>query len=745
MAELSEGQALALSSRPNPSKSVVYVKLTDSALKSLEEFARQKGSDTNGGGPTIQFRNSGGVIVVPKAAGGNGKDKVERFGFSISNLEDGGSFQCLKSTCQGSLESMGAMRETIRVKANDDVFQRTIQRQHEAKKASEKKTTVLLDDKNKKKVSLPRSGIVKKTTPTVIPPTQNRHSISALSNSGPSFSGPGRGPTPGSSRPTGPRPPSPDHSHAPFSRQAELKKCHPSKSPPNPEIIKRPIRERLIHLLAVKPYKKIELFPRLKKDGLKEKDKKSWSTALREVTELKNNCYELKRSVWNDVSEDWPFYTESDRAALRRRKPQNLTPPVSDTGSTSSGHSPSSTNPASPPQITLNPSLKRRGYYETNNEAPKKKRVSHFKRTEPMPSSSGGFSRSPYGMSGSSPMVCSGSTSVSPRFGSGGSGTGGASGIGSGVGISSSGHSHHHSHHHHHDHTLSSPKQQDIDRLDLLSNSAATFEDESAPDWAQFPDNDQPPPQPAAPPPLPPQQQQPSPMSHSSLAQISPARKSNTSPASTTTVHQQQQRASPVAMGSSGQQDHHHHRLVNNSPSKRPALRNNSPSTRGSWATPSDVGDNNTANAASSSPQLIQFHCHNANKDFETEFVPITNLQQRARYKEEFNSHYNQYIQFHTILGQVQAKFTQLENSLKDAEKGSQEYMRIKSEILSEYEPYRMDQSYQDARHNFHYLHEKLAFLKRLVHDYDTSAAAGSGHHNRNHHHHPSDRENVAP
>ena len=40
------------------------------------------------------------VIVVPKAAGGNGKDKVERFGFSISNLEEG-SFQCLKSTCQG--------------------------------------------------------------------------------------------------------------------------------------------------------------------------------------------------------------------------------------------------------------------------------------------------------------------------------------------------------------------------------------------------------------------------------------------------------------------------------------------------------------------------------------------------------------------------------------------------------------------------------------------------------------------
>ena len=75
-------------------------------------------------------------------------------------------------------------------------------------------------------------------------------------------------------------------------------------------------------------------------DGVKEKDKKNISNILREVSECKSNSFDLKRTMWNDVSEDWPFYTEQDRAALRRRKPQNLTPPGSDTGSTSSGHSP---------------------------------------------------------------------------------------------------------------------------------------------------------------------------------------------------------------------------------------------------------------------------------------------------------------------------------------------------------------------------------------------------------------------
>ena len=109
---------------------------------------------------------------------------------------------------------------------------------------------------------------------------------------------------------------------------------------------------------------------------------------LREVSDCKNNVFELKRTLWNDVQEDWPFFTEQDRAALRRRKPQNLTPPGSDTGSTSSGHSPSSTNPASPPQITNG--LKRHsfGYMdgshgaasELTGPAAKKKRISNFKR-----------------------------------------------------------------------------------------------------------------------------------------------------------------------------------------------------------------------------------------------------------------------------------------------------------------------------------------------------------------------------
>merc|ERR1719282_2256017 len=153
----------------------------------------------------------------------------------------------------------------------------------------------------------------------------------------------------------------------------------PVRPPPtvNTEIMKRPLRDRLIHLLAVRPYKKPELLPRVQRDGLKEKDKKNISQLLREVSEYRNNVYELRRSMWNEVAEDWPFYSEQDRAALRRRKPQNLTPPGSDTGSTSSGHSPSSTNPPSPPQIT-NPLKRPTNYYPQPDS--KKIRMSNYQR-----------------------------------------------------------------------------------------------------------------------------------------------------------------------------------------------------------------------------------------------------------------------------------------------------------------------------------------------------------------------------
>ncbi len=103
---------------------------------------------------------------------------------------------------------------------------------------------------------------------------------------------------------------------------------------------------------------------------------------------MKDNTYNLVRHMWNDVSEDWPFYNEQDRQSFRRRKPQNLTPPCSDGSTSSCGHSPASSShhhhPAASP-----PSASAKRYYAGSggDEAAvsaKKRRVSNYVRPPDM-------------------------------------------------------------------------------------------------------------------------------------------------------------------------------------------------------------------------------------------------------------------------------------------------------------------------------------------------------------------------
>ena len=53
-------------------------------------------------------------------------------------------------------------------------------------------------------------------------------------------------------------------------------------------------------------------------DGLKEKDRSNLMNTILSVATIKDNTYHLMRHVWNDVQEDWPFYTEQDKQMLKR-------------------------------------------------------------------------------------------------------------------------------------------------------------------------------------------------------------------------------------------------------------------------------------------------------------------------------------------------------------------------------------------------------------------------------------------
>lgn len=155
-----------------------------------------------------------------------------------------------------------------------------------------------------------------------------------------------------------------------------------------PDISRRKIRERLIHLLALRPFKKPELYARLQNEGLRDRERSLISNILKDIALSRDNTYNLRRQLWNDVNENWPYYTEQELQQLKRRKPQNLTPPLSsDAGSSTSGQSPTSTHTGSPPPLAggggMNGgnSLKRTSLEYDEPFPPKKQRISHMAAT----------------------------------------------------------------------------------------------------------------------------------------------------------------------------------------------------------------------------------------------------------------------------------------------------------------------------------------------------------------------------
>lgn len=53
-------------------------------------------------------------------------------------------------------------------------------------------------------------------------------------------------------------------------------------------------------------------------EGIKEREKAQIFCILKTISYMRDNTFHLNRNIWNDVHEDWPFYTEQDRACLKR-------------------------------------------------------------------------------------------------------------------------------------------------------------------------------------------------------------------------------------------------------------------------------------------------------------------------------------------------------------------------------------------------------------------------------------------
>uniref|UniRef100_A0A3Q0T740 Si:ch211-13k12.2 n=1 Tax=Amphilophus citrinellus TaxID=61819 RepID=A0A3Q0T740_AMPCI len=150
---------------------------------------------------------------------------------------------------------------------------------------------------------------------------------------------------------------------------------------PSP-VAHRPLRDRIIHLLALKPYRKPELLLWLDRERATPKDKVDLTSVLEEfqVAKLspKDHSYSLKDELYRHVQRDWPGYLEEEKQLIHRlliklqplHSSQLKSPQSSHSFHKTPGDSPSQHSPAknlSKRPLALDPS---------NIQTPKRQRLS---------------------------------------------------------------------------------------------------------------------------------------------------------------------------------------------------------------------------------------------------------------------------------------------------------------------------------------------------------------------------------
>uniref|UniRef100_A0A8B9NRV4 Elongation factor for RNA polymerase II 2 n=1 Tax=Accipiter nisus TaxID=211598 RepID=A0A8B9NRV4_9AVES len=277
MAELQTEENYRLSCRKEGQNvTVMHVKLTETALRALERYQGCK--DRVSSQPSIQFKGSQGLIKIPKADLPN---EQHTFNFYLSDVgkdNPQGSFDCIQQTNSSSeasqLSCLGPIQNKITVCATSDSYLMTKERMTQAEEELRNRSAKFIK---------PGGPFVGRKVQVKRGPQNNPDNV------------------PETKKPT---------------RVTSAKTVRKTRA--HNAISQRPYKDRVIHLLALKNYKKPELLARLQKDGVNQKDKNSLATVLRQVAILnpKDNSYGLKDSVFKDVQKDWPGYSETDKQSL---------------------------------------------------------------------------------------------------------------------------------------------------------------------------------------------------------------------------------------------------------------------------------------------------------------------------------------------------------------------------------------------------------------------------------------------
>ncbi|KAM4593037.1 RNA polymerase II elongation factor ELL-like [Odontesthes bonariensis] len=290
MASLRQEQRYGLSCGKNnknsPNTTLYHVKLTDTAIRALEAYQNLKGALQSE--PSIRFKGNQGCIKIP-APTLESPSALRVFSFYLSSDskdQPQASFDCIhqyvSSDGREQLEGQGSIQDKITVCATDDSYQMTRERMSQVEKDSWSRSAIEI-----------KPGA---THPSKCIKFQKR-------------------PAPLSA---------PDSS---FYKQSSNNRRNSSMA----TATLKPLKDRIIHLLALKPYRKPELLLWLERERAGPKDKAELSSVLEEVAKVnpKDSSYLLKDDFYKHVQRDWPGYSDEEKQLISRLLARKLQPHIS--------------------------------------------------------------------------------------------------------------------------------------------------------------------------------------------------------------------------------------------------------------------------------------------------------------------------------------------------------------------------------------------------------------------------------
>lgn len=107
--------------------------------------------------------------------------------------------------------------------------------------------------------------------------------------------------------------------------------------------------------------------------------------------------------------------------------------------------------------------------------------------------------------------------------------------------------------------------------------------------------------------------------------------------------------------------------------------------------------------------------------DFDSEFPPIENEQERTDYRREFDREHQEYKDLQAELDAINKNLSEVDKELDELEEGSPQYQ----DALEEYKKIKdikKSADYQMKKRRCKYLKSKLNHLKKMVSDFDRRA-----------------------